>query len=339
MDLEALTERVREYLAAETDGQVMVERVVPLIGGACQDLFRVELADRTSKVLRSDAASSLPGSLDRRAEYDVIRVAVAAGVRTPAVHWAARDLVRPGAWAYFMDWLEGETIARKVLRALALARARARLPSQLAETLARVHAVRAGDHPALSLVPPDGHDPRAIGPVDAALRHHLAALDALPERRPVVELALAWLDQHRPCERPLVLCHGDFRTGNVAVAPDGLAGILDWEFAHWGDPMDDLGWFCQRDWRFGNLDRPAGGLSDRRTFYDLYERAGGHPVDAADVHFWELMGTVRWCIGAIYQGERYRTGAEADLELIAIGRRVPQLEWELLRLLEQEPCR
>jgi aminoglycoside phosphotransferase (APT) family kinase protein len=338
VDLE-LTRRVREHVAKETGGREQVEAVEPLIGGACQDLFQVRLAGGARKALRSDTASALPGSLDRGAEYEVIRLAVAAGVRTPAVCWPARDLVREGAGAYFMDWIEGQTIARKILRDPTLAGAREKLPAQLAETLARIHAIRADDHPELTLVPPDGHDPRALGPVDAALTHHLAALDALPEPRPVIELALRWLDQHRPTARPLVLCHGDFRIGNVAVGENGLTGVLDWEFAHWGDPMDDLGWLCQRDWRFGNLDRPAGGLCDRRTFYDHYERAGGHPVDPADVHFWELMGTVRWCIGAIYQGERYRTGVETDLELIAIGRRVPQLEWELLRLLEQEPSR
>ena len=75
-------------------------------------------------VLRSDARSSLPGSLGRREEFAVISAAVAAGVKTPAVHHLTEGLVRPGAWAYVMDWIEGDAIGRRVVRNKELADAR-----------------------------------------------------------------------------------------------------------------------------------------------------------------------------------------------------------------------
>lgn len=132
------------------------------------------------------------------------------------------------------------------------------------------------------------------------------------------------------------LVHGDFGPQNLLVDPAAgrITGILDWEFAHWGDPMDDLAWICVRDWRFGQIDRPVGGLCDRARFYAAYEQASGRSVAPRDVRFWELLGNVRWAIGALCQGERYLSGAEADLELVAIARRANEMEYEALRIIE-----
>jgi aminoglycoside phosphotransferase (APT) family kinase protein len=315
-----------------SDVRIVAGSREPLVGGACQEMFRVEVeapdGSRRPMVLRSDAASSLPGSLPRRIEYRVIRAAVAAGVTTPAVAGLGEDLVRPGASAYLMEWVDGVTIARKLLRDPALAAARERLPDQLARELATIHSIT-----------PDADDlglPVPESAAGAALAMHGDALARLPEPRPVIELALRHLADNRPPDQPLRLCHGDFRTGNFAVTPDGLAGVLDWEFAHWGDPYDDLAWLSVRDWRFGQLDRPIGGLCDRAHFYAAYRRESGRSVDPARVRYWEIMNNVRWTLGAIHQGERYLSGAEDDLELIAIGRRVVQLEYEILRLLAEE---
>ncbi len=59
----------------------------------------------------------------------------------------------------------------------------------------------------------------------------------------------------------------------------GLTAILDWEFAGWGDPAQDLGWFCAACWRFGRLDKEAGGIGSREAFERGYLAGGGQPVD------------------------------------------------------------
>ncbi|MGK0362386.1 MAG: aminoglycoside phosphotransferase (APT) family kinase protein, partial [Bradymonadia bacterium] len=129
---------------------------------------------------------------------------------------------------------------------------------------------------------------------------------------------------------------GDFRTGNFMVDATGLAGVLDWEFAHWGDASEDLAWLCVRDWRFGQLDKAAGGICDRATFYQAYAAASGRPVDAARVHFWEVLGNLRWGAATAFQGLRYAAG-QTDLELLAIPRRAAEMEFEALRLIEAGP--
>ena len=331
-----LTEAVTSALAPQVDGALEVLEVRALAGGACQDLFRVGLringAER-AMVIRSDARSSLPGSIGRTEEFPVIRAAVEAGVRTPAVSWLVPDLVREGSSAYFMDWVDGIALGGKVAGARELAGAREVLPGQLAEQLARVHSITPATHPQLSF----SGIPRKGDPVDTALSFNADMLDRLPERHPALELAFKWLRDHAPRGRETTLVHGDFRTGNFMVDASGLVALLDWEFAHWATPAEDLGWLCVRDWRFGQLQHAAGGICPREVFYRAYEAASGREVDAEEVHWWEVCGNVRWAAGAIYQGERYLSGQDPDLEYLAIARRAAEMEYEALRLLKSGP--
>jgi aminoglycoside phosphotransferase (APT) family kinase protein len=333
----SLPARVAAALSRELDAPVRVAALAPLLGGACQDAYDVTLelpGGRERVALRSDAQRSLPGSLARRAEFEVVRAAVAAGVATPRARWLTRDLVRPGADAYFLDWIDGEAIGRRVVKAPELAAARAGLGDALAATLAAIHTITPASAPRLIEA---GLAPPSAAPAVAAIAALRAMIDGLPASSPAIELALRWLVDHAPPRGEVTLVHGDFRTGNFMVTPAGLAGVLDFEFAHFGDPLEDLGWLCVRDWRFGQLDRPAGGVARRDAFYAAYRAASGRAVPPAAVHFWEVFGNLRWAVGSRYQGERYLSGAESDLELIAIAHRAAEMEHEALRLIERGP--
>jgi aminoglycoside phosphotransferase (APT) family kinase protein len=110
--------------------------------------------------------------------------------------------------------------------------------------------------------------------------------------------------------------------------------VLDCEFTHRGSPFEDMGWLSVRDWRFGVLDKPVGGLCDRARFYAAYEAAGGIAVNPESVHFWEVFGNMSWATGALWQTQRYLDG-EYDFELLAIGRRTAEMTYEALRLIER----
>lgn len=332
---EDLVQSVAQHLSVATGAPARVSAVTPLFGGACQVNFKVEaeVGGQAGRwVLRSDAKGALPGSLNRAQERQVITRAVAAGVPTPPARWPAQDLLRPGAHAYFLDWREGVAIGAKVLKDPTLERARLALPSALAEALAKIHAVP----PADVELPSPPSTPAGGDPVETALRFQEATLARLRRRRPALEYVLRWLDAHRPKASERTLVHGDFRVGNFLVGKEGLTAVLDWEFAHLGSPMEDLAWLCLRDWRFGQLQRGAGGLVPRRVFYSMYSKASGREVDPGVVHYWEIVGNLRWATGALAQGERFLAG-ETDLELLAVAERAPEMEYEALRLIEVGP--
>jgi aminoglycoside phosphotransferase (APT) family kinase protein len=126
--------------------------------------------------------------------------------------------------------------------------------------------------------------------------------------------------------------HGDFRTGNLIVGQDGLRGVLDWELAHRGDPMHDLGWLCTKAWRFGSAN-PVGGFGVRADLMAGYAEGGGVPPDEATQRWWELYGTVRWALLCRRQAARYLSGAEPSIELAVLGRRVCEQEYDVLLAL------
>ncbi len=339
-ELFELRTRIEAHLSGAIGAPVQVITLERLAGGACQDNYVVALevasgahAGTRRMVLRSDARTSLPGSLDRAKEHDVIQAAVRGGVRTPDARWLARDLVREGSSAYFMDWVEGEAIGRRVVGSSKLATARQRLPAACAGELAKIHAITPATHPALFHA--DSAAATTGNPSADALRFLRTMLDALVDPRPALELAFRWLRENAPEAHEITLVHGDFRTGNLMVTPDGLAGVLDWEFAHWGAPAEDLAWMCVRDWRFGQLALAAGGFAPRARLYEEYARASGKAVDPALVRYWEIMGNARWAAASLHQGERYMSGGDSDIELVGVARRAIEMEYEALRLIDR----
>lgn len=333
---DTLSARVARHLSACLDAPVTVSSLAPISGGACQDNLKVVIsvdggAPRTL-VLRSDAPSGLPGSIDRRTEARVITAAVAAGVPTPAARHGTDDLVRPGAHAWFMDWVDGVVLGGKVARSRALADARSRLPAQLGAALAAIHRV-----PVDTKLPVVGAD---ADPVAFAVEEVAAMVASLPAPRPAQQWAVRWLRENRPPSTGHTLVHRDFRLGNLMVdAEAGLVAVLDWEFARYGDPAEDLGWFCVRDWRFGVVDQGGGGVCTRATLLEAYASASGRHIPIETLLFWEVLGNVRWAASAIHQGARARAGGKdgggTDVELLAIPRRAAEMEWEALRLIRR----
>ncbi len=256
-------------------------------------------------VLRGDAPQSPPGSISCEVEFHVIAAAVEVGTPTPRARFPGEGLVRDGAFAYLADWVDGEVTGSSVVSHPA----RDELPEQLARALSAIHRITPETHE----LPLSG---RERDPGEAALEAARELLDALPEPHAGLELAYVWATEHVPEPGPITLVHGDFRTGNFVVGEGGLAAVLDWEFAHWGDPLEDIGRLCVRSWRFGQVALPAGGLATRARFYPAYGELSGHDIDPEVIHFWEVLGNLRR--GATHLGERCQVAFEA-LRLIELG--------------------
>ena len=321
------------YLGRQLGTGASVSALRRLPGGASREtwLFALATADgRTERlVLRRDP----PGHVietSRRHEFLLLREAAAAGVPVPRVRWCEEDPAVLGAPFFVMDYVEGETLARRLLRDAEYAPARAALPEQLAAALVRVHAIDL-DAPALGFL---ARPSAEASPAGTELARYESLFRALaPEPHPAFELALRWLAARLPAAKCRTLVHGDYRVGNVIFGPEGLRAVIDWEMVHVGDPMEDLGWLCVRAWRFGADAMAAGGLSDRARFFAAYERAGGGVVDPAAVRWWEVFGNLKWGIICIMQMQTFLAGVKS-VELASLGRRTAETELELLDLTE-----
>jgi aminoglycoside phosphotransferase (APT) family kinase protein len=172
--------------------------------------------------------------------------------------------------------------------------------------------------------------------VARALDGMRAQLDSLWQPAPALALGLRWLSRTAGDVPPrLALVHGDFRTGNIIVDPTGLRALLDWEATHLGDPMADLSWIALRTWRFGEDALEIGGFSERAPFVDAYVRAGGE-FDARAFHWWKVYGTMRWGLGLAKQAIAHMDGSVPSIVMAASGRRVAELEFDLLALLRRD---
>jgi len=281
-------------------------------------------------VLRRDPPGHVIES-SREGEAALLEAAARAGVPVPRVRWVERDPAVLGAPFFVMDFVDGETIGKKVLRDPGFAAGRAVLPEQLARALARIHAIDASPPALAFLARPGAGRPPAQIELD---RYRDVLRGIAPEPHPALELAIRWLGRRIPRPEAVTVVHGDFRIGNVIVGHDGLRAVLDWELAHTGDPLEDLGWFCVRSWRFGNDDRPAGGLCDRERLVAAYEQARGARVDRAAVRWWEIFGNLKWGVICIMQAQTFLRGVP-NVELASLGRRTAEMEWELLELMEE----
>jgi aminoglycoside phosphotransferase (APT) family kinase protein len=320
-------ERLAAFIAAASGARnVRIDRYERLGGGAIQENFSLDAGidgRNEALVLRKDAPSRVAGSRTRLEEFALLRAAFAAGVTVPEPLWASDDPDIIGAPFFIMRRAEGTAIGRRVVRDESLGGDRSTLARRLAEQLARIHEIRPPRTDLAFLgAPPTVHD----FVLDA-----YAFLDASERTEPALELGLRWLDVNAPVPEETVLLHHDFRTGNYMLDPDGISAILDWEFAGWGDPHEDIGWFFARTWRFGANEREAGGVGSRDAFYRAYERASGRHIDDNRVRYWETFAHARWAVIARRQADRHYSGAERSLELLLIGTLEPEADDLLLR--------
>jgi aminoglycoside phosphotransferase (APT) family kinase protein len=326
---------VERFLSERLGRRARVVGAKLLAGGASQECWSIDAAlepddECLEFVMRRDMGGVLTTqTLARDAEFAVIAAAHAAGVPAPKPYFEPTTIA--GKPAFFMQRVIGEAVGRRVVSEPSLAHARERLPEQLASALAAIHRI---DYQAAGL------DVRLEGPGEGrtAIRSEIERLyrelDSVDEAHPAIELALRWLIlREPPPERERTLVHGDFRIGNLMVDENGLVAILDWEFAHIGDPTEDVVWPLVRAWRFGNVALDAGGFADRETWLRAYENASGRQIDRRRVAYLEILGNVRWAVGALMQARRHLSGGEPSIELASLGRISAEMEDEALRLI------
>jgi aminoglycoside phosphotransferase (APT) family kinase protein len=326
----------------ETASVVQINQLRPLPGGASRETWQVDLV-----VAAGSWRGEYPLILQRQrfgpvkitstvlglaTQFAVLSAAYSSGVPVPRPFWFWPDVL--GSPAMLAQRLAGETVGRRVVKLPNLAAARTRLPAQMGQALAAIHAIDLEAHHLRASLPQPDPDQT---PAQLFISQAETNLDQLDEPHPALELALRWLRRNEPPPPDrLVLLHGDYRLGNVMVDEHGLAGILDWEFAHIGDPAQDLGWPLVRAWRFKVDQLRFGGVAPAEPFLEAYNQAGGCSISPERLFYWEVAGNVLWAVVTLNQARRYLSGQELDLEFASLGRVCAEVELEILRLMAQD---
>lgn len=313
-----------EQALAPTLGSVALENLVLLTGGASRETWSFDAIDgagaRVPLIMQRDRGGSSLG-VPFAVEDELLAAAAQAGVPIPEIVVPASGCTALGD-ARITRRLEGETLAPRIVRGEEFAAVRPRLTGQMATALAAIHSIPVTAAPGLK--------------DDDALVQIRFGLDMLEVVSPAFELALAWLEDNRPPDTRHGVVHGDFRVGNLMVDASGLVAVLDWELAHLGDPIEDLGWLCVRAWRFGGPG-VVGGIGDLSELLAAYSSAAGVEVSPEHVHWWMIAGTLRWGLICAVQANQHLSGRVRSVELVTIGRRIAENEHDLLDLLGVPP--
>ncbi len=291
-----------------------VERAVLLAGGASKEAWAVDAGGRELLIRRAAGGVIHQGTLSLAHEFEVLSAAYETGVKVPEPIAYLGEI--EGREAFVMARVPGETIGRRIVK-----RPPPGLDVQLAEELAKIHAIPPGRLPFLE----QG---------DQVTRFY-AELDSIDEPHPAIELGLLWVKERLPKPRELTVVHGDWRIGNIAVDENGIVAVLDWEFAHLADPIEDLAWPLVRAWRFGVDDRHLGGIGDLEPYVERYTELTGREVTTDELRVWEAFGNVKWATGCLTQSRRHLNGQERSVELAVLGRLAAEIEYELLDLIDR----
>ncbi len=312
---------------ARSGGDIAVERLTALTGGAASATYAVD-AVRDGQpwplILQCAAAGTVSDGALPKADQAALQM-LAGRHGLPVADVVAVLTPEDGLGEGFvMARVAGEALAPRWLRDPGFAGARAALTGQCAQVLATLHHIPLGEVAGLAL---------PAGRIDAARLRMFDHYRSFGVDSPVFDLAFAWLAERCGDGAPAAIVHGDFRSGNFIIDENGLAAVLDWELAHLGEGAEDLGWLCANAWRFGHWQRPVGGFGERDALYAAYAEAGGAVVDRHRAHMWEVWGTLRWGMSCLQLGNDHVSGRVRSVERAAIGRRVSEVELDLVHLI------
>lgn len=320
-------------LAHITDckGLVSVDR---LSGGASQETYRLVIktsaGDKRLALRRTpggEYAEITPQHPGLDVEALLMQSALAVGVPEPEVYYVLQREDELGD-GFLMEWLDGEALGARIVRSPEFEAIRPKLAYECGRVLAKIHSI---DLDATGLRARLGEIPPAEFVEQTWERYRL-----LDTPQPMIDYAARWLMDNLPEQHEVALVHNDFRNGNFLLSPEGIVAVLDWEVAHVGDPMRDLGWMCTNSWRFGASD-PVGGFGQYEDMFKGYEDESGKAVDPDHVKFWEVFGSFWWSVGCLGMAEHYRSGPDKTVERPAIGRRSSECQVDCVNLLIPGP--
>ena len=320
---ENLANILKDKLAdASIEGEII--NLEPLTGGASKEIWKFEVSSNGQSnryILRRGSGVEGPLAIKTSDEAKIQMTVRALGAQVPEIV-AVSSLDEELGDAYIMKFVDGESIARKILRDEEYKRALPNLAFECGQSIAKIHQADINEFPFLP-----------SKPVFEQINDLYQTYEAFNQPSPVFEYTYLWLLEQNFGKKNDALVHGDFRLGNIIIDKDGLKSVIDWELAHIGNPLQDLGWICGNSWRFGNTDKVVGGFGDLADLLKGYNSISNYQVDENMVKAWQVFGTFRWGVICLIQASAHLTGSVNSVEKAAIGRRVSETEIDIVDLL------
>ena len=301
-----------------------VSNLEPLTGGASKEIWKFEVSNAkqsTKMILRRGSGIEGPLAIKTADEARIQKEVIKVGAPVPKILAVSKNEEELGD-SYIMHFVEGESIARKILRDKEYKKALPILAYQCGEAIAKIHNVDINN---FSFLPKK--------PAEDQLEDLYSTYQSFEQPSPVFEYAYLWLKEQDFGNFQESLVHGDFRLGNIIVNSDGLQSIIDWELAHIGNPLQDLGWVCGNSWRFGKNDKVVGGFGELEDLLEGYNSVSKLKVNKEMVRCWQVFGTFRWGVICLIQAYAHLNGTINSIEKAAIGRRVSETEIDIVDLL------
>ena len=302
-----------------------IKNLVPLTGGASADINRIIFEDNKEFIVRrSVVKDKAVMAISKNMEAKIQKIVKEYGAPVPEIIMEFSEDAEIGE-GYVMQSVGGETIPRKILRDDSYKNIRNKLPYEIGKSLAQIHKTRLEKLQDLEKIT-----------FSESLEKLFIIYESFDQPQPVFDLAFKWLENQKILDYEEVLVHGDYRFGNFIISEKKLESIIDWELAHIGNPMEDLGWLCVRSWRFGNVNKRAAGLGDVDELIAGYEANSKIKIDKSQLDMWQLYGSLKWGIICMVQTFAHLSGAVKSLEKAAIGRRVSETEFDLMNMIKNQ---
>lgn len=306
---EELSSLFLNYYSNFTNKEFSLVNLERIFGGASRETYRIKVKDNSDNeeklILRLSQDSSLIET-EQRTEYLAYSAFQDSKVPVPILIDMSEDNTQLGASFMLMRELEGE--AASPFTPNIYSPYEEDLGNQFWSILGEI-AKKEIDSEIFKIFSKDFKQPCWKNELDKWVK--VIHEDSIGVE-PILESGIRYLYRNPPNENKRIsMVHGDYRSGNFLYLKEKVTGVLDWEMAHLGDPLEDLAWALSPIWSWQDKERPAY-LIKRDEAIRVWKTSSEIDLDEKDLEWWELFAAVKGMAIWISAGNEFKSGKNID---------------------------
>jgi len=305
-----LGEEFLNYYSDLTDREYSLIEINRIFGGASKETYRINLLDSEQEEIRLIYRRSQKSSLietEQLTEYSAYSAFQDSLVPVPKTIAIEESSTKLGAPFIVMEELSGS--AASPFDSSAYKPFEEKIGKKFWEILAQISLKDISDPALINLEKPIQDEECWKKELDHWVK--IIRSDSIGVE-PILEAAIRYLYKNPPQESSKrCLVHGDYRNGNFLTEDGNITGILDWEMAHIGDPLEDLAWALSPIWSWEDHSKPAY-LIDREKALEIWSAISQVEIKEESLFWWELFSCVKGLSIWISAGHEFVSGDNTD---------------------------